>query len=177
MTVRMSGPWRLLLPALLGAGFLGGCSTPELFAPDPKDPLDGYEGSLAEAGVNTEMDWGPGQGLLLGEYKNVQEENARLRARLEELAADSKRLTASLDSEREALELEKSRRAQAEAEADQLRVARRELEARVLGLSIEKAKLEQSTLLGRIAELQRSLDKMTAPDPQDAAAAPPGRER
>jgi hypothetical protein len=134
-------------------------------APKPEDPLDGYKGSLAEAGVNTQMDWGPKQGYLLTDFKALQEENAKLKKRLEQLQTDGQTSRAQLASESEGLAKEKKLRVQAEAEADMLRTRRRELEARILSLSIEKAQLEQNSLKARILELQRSIEDATPVEP------------
>ena len=138
-----------------------------LSSPKPDDPMDGYKGSLADAGVNTEMDWGPGQNHLLSEYKAVVEDRARLKKQLEKMQGEGQGVRAQLAAESEALEKEKKLRAQAEGEAEMLRGKRRELEARVLSLSIEKAQLEQTALKARIAELMRSMDETT---PAEAAA-------
>ena len=50
-----------------------------VFEPEPSDPLDGYEGSLAQAGINTDMDWGPKQSLLLDKYKTLLETHSQLK--------------------------------------------------------------------------------------------------
>ena len=46
------------------------------------------------------------------------------------------------------------------------------LEARILGLSIDKAKLEQANLKAKIDQLSASMDQ-TASSPAEAAATPP----
>jgi hypothetical protein len=162
---------RATLAALL---LLPSCTAPDLlYEPRPDDPLDGYKGSLAEAGVNTEMDWGPKQEYLLSGYKALRDENALLQKRFDDLLAANKNLEAKVAGESEALQREKTQRVQVEAEAESLRQTRRELEARILSLGIEKAKLEQQALLGRIAELQRSLEAIDAAEP----AAPTGGGR
>jgi hypothetical protein len=147
-----------------------------LFEPKASDPLDGYQGSLAEAGINTEMDWGPKQSSLLGEFKTLKEAHVKLERRVEQLLAENQNLTARLSGESEALQQEKALRAQIEAEAELLRQKRRHLEGRILALSIEKAKLEQRDLETRIDALSASLEQ-AAPAPADAAAPPPGRGR
>jgi hypothetical protein len=152
------------------------CRSPEdlLYKPKADDRLDGYQGSLAEAGVNTEMDWGPKQEQLLGEFKTLREEHVRLQRRLDEVQAENLNLKTQLDNEGNSLDREKRVRAQFEAEGDKLRLERRELQARILSLSIEKAKLEQMTLHNKIAELQRSLEDATPTGHVEAAAPAPG---
>jgi hypothetical protein len=145
-----------------------GCSTATdlLYEPAATDPLDGYKGSLANGGVNTEMDWGPKQNLLLSQFKTL---------------AENQNLKAQLANDSSALQKERALRAQAEAETELLRQRRRELEARILSLSIEKAKLEQQNLLGKIEALQRQIEQgsmqqgsmQQGPVPMEAAAAPP----
>ncbi len=78
-----------------------------------------------------------------------------------------------LGNEGSALQKEKALRAQAEAETEQLRQRRRDLEARILSLSIEKAKLEQQNLLAKIDALQQTLDQ--SPTEAVEAAAAPGK--
>lgn len=149
---------------------LAACETPDLlYEPPPDDPLDGYAGSLAEAGVTTEVDWGPQQEYLLSGYKALHEEHRALQARLAALQAENQNLQVRLASEGDALADERRLRAQVEAELQALRDTRRGLEARVLALGIEKAKLEQDALLARIAGLQRSLEQ-AAPGSAEAAA-------
>ena len=164
--------WSLALLALL---LLGSCrSASELiFEPKATDPLDGYEGSLAQAGINTEMDWGPKQNLLLSEFRALKETHAKLEKRLDQMLAENQNLKNQLGSEASALQKERAVRAQAEAETEQLRQKRRELEARILSLSIEKAKLEQQNLLAKIDALQQSMEH-TPTEAVDAAATPPG---
>jgi chromosome segregation ATPase len=154
---------------------LAGCAAADslLYEPKPEDPLDGYTGSLQQAGVNTEMDWGPKQDLLLGEFKTLKEDHARLQKDLDKVRAENQNLKARLDGEGKSLAGERTLRAQAEAEVRNLQQKRRELEARILSLSIEKAKLEQQSLLGRIAELQKIVE--AAPAPVEAAAPAAGK--
>jgi hypothetical protein len=177
MTPRTRRPFPVLL-ALAAITLFSGCQAASglLFEPKATDPLDGYQGSLAEAGINTEMDWGPKQNLLLSEFKTLKEAHTKLDRRVEQLLAENQNLTARLSGEAEALQQEKALRAQAEAEAELLRQKRRHLEGRILALSIEKAKLEQLDLKSRIDALTASLEQST-PAPADAAAPAPPRGR
>jgi len=163
--------------ALIAAASLGGCrSAANLFIePSPTDPLDGYKGVLAEAGNRTEMDWGPKQELLLDKFTALTESKKKLEKRCGELEAENQNLQAQLGDEGKRLTKEKTLRAQAEAETEQLRERRRELEARILSLSIEKAKLEQAALHGKIQQLSASLESLNATAVE--AASPPPRSR
>jgi chromosome segregation ATPase len=163
----------LLLLVLLS---LGGCRAAAnlLYEPRADDPLDGYQGSLAEAGINTEMDWGPKQNLLLSEFKTLKESHVQLERRLEDLRAENQNLKSQLSGETGSLQKERAMRAQAEAETELLRQRRRELEARILSLSIEKAKLEQSSLLAKIDALSATLEQ-TQTGTTEAAAPPRSR--
>jgi chromosome segregation ATPase len=163
----------LLLLVLLT---LGGCRAAAnlLYEPRADDPLDGYQGSLAEAGINTEMDWGPKQNLLLSEFKTLKESHVQLERRLEDLRAENQNLKSQLSGETGSLQKERAMRAQAEAETELLRQRRRELEARILSLSIEKAKLEQSSLLAKIDALSATLEQ-TQTGTTEAAAPPRSR--
>jgi hypothetical protein len=155
--------------------FLCGCRAAEnlIYKPKPDDPQDGYQGSLAVAGVNTEMDWGPHQSLLLSEFKTLKEEQARTQKRLDQVLAENQNLNAQLSTGSESLNREQSLRRQAEAETKALQQKLLEREAKILSLSIEKAKLEQMNLLAKISEMQASL-KAAAPA-TEAAMPPTGR--
>ncbi len=157
------------LPLLLLLPFVA-CKAPSLlFEPRADDPNDGYKGHLAEAGVNTDMDWGPKQEYLLSGFTALKEEHAKLQKSYDALLAENQTMMARLGNEGDTLKHERSLRTQAEAEAETLRQKRRELEARILSLSIEKAKLEQTALLSKIADLQRTLEGV-APAGADTAA-------
>ncbi len=162
-------------PVLLSLVLLAGCQSASelIFEPKATDPLDGYAGSLAQAGINTEMDWGPKQNLLLSEFKALKENHARLEKRVDQLLAENQNLKNQLGSEGTSLQRERAARAQAEAETEQLRQRRRELEARILSLSIEKAKLEQQNLLAKIDALQATMEQAPT-EAVEAAATPPG---
>lgn len=165
-------PFAFLLLALLAA-----CKTPAdlLYEPAPNDPLDGYKGSLAEAGTNNEMDWGPKQKLLLDEFTELKARERKLEDTVKELRAENQNLQAQLNGETGALQREKALRAQAEAETELLRQRRREYEARILSLSIEKAKLEQAALLTKIEALRSALEPSTTNATEAAAPAPRSR--
>lgn len=178
MTDRRSNTHRLaalLLPALL---CLGGCETAGelLYEPAASDPLDGFEGSLPQAGINTEMDWGPKQSLLLSAHKTLREEKARLEQENKRLMAENQNLQHQLDGELASLESERGARAQSEAETETLRKALRERDAKILSLSIEKAKLEQDRLRSQIAELDQAMQQLPPPAAEASTTpASPGR--
>lgn len=163
--------WRNLL--VLPLAFLVSCETATnlVFEPEPTDPLDGYEGSLAQAGINTDMDWGPKQSLLLSKYKTLLETHAQLKKDHEETLAINQNLQSQLHGEQSSLATEKSLRAQAEAETERLQKRNRDHEAKILSLSIEKAKLEQAQLRTLIADLQKTVEE-NAVNPANAAAKP-----
>jgi len=144
-----------------------------LYGPKPDDPLDGYAGSLAQAGINTEMDWGPKQNLLLSEFKRIKEEHTRVEKRLEQVLAENQNLKVQLNNEGQSLQREKTTRTQAEAQLELKQQKLREQEATILSLRIEKAKLEQSNLLAKIDLLKQAMDQV-APTSVEAAAMPPG---
>lgn len=166
-------PFRcLFVPALLA---LGSCKSAAdlLYEPKPTDPLDGYAGSLAQAGINTEMDWGPKQNLLLSEFKTLKEEHTRLEKRLDQILAENQNLKTQLNNEGTSLLREKTTRVQAEAQLELKQQKLREQEATILSLRIEKAKLEQQNLLAKIDVLKQTMDQ-AAPTTVEAAATPPG---
>ena len=104
---------RLSVVALLA--LLASCATGAggLMEPKATDPLDGYKGSYAEAGVNTEVDWGPKQNLLLSEFTSLKEAHNKLKSRVDQLVAENSNLTTRLSNEATSLDREKSLRAYA----------------------------------------------------------------
>lgn len=130
--------------------------------PKPTDPNDGYAGILPKAGIDTTMDWGPKQSYLLRDFADLKDNHAKLQRSYDDLVAEKKQLQDRIASGDTAFEREKAQRLQAEAEVALLRDRRRELEARILSLGIEKAQLEQSTLLAKIEALQASIDSGSA---------------
>ncbi|MBM3975212.1 MAG: hypothetical protein FJ301_14050 [Planctomycetes bacterium] len=159
------------LPVLALLTLLGSCASTGLMEPKAIDPLDGYKGSYAEVGVNTEVDWGPKQNLLLSEFTSLKEAHNKLRSRVDQLVAENANLTTRLSNEATSLEREKSLRAQSEAETELLRTRRRDLETRILNLSLEKTKLEQAYLKTKIDALNIALEQ-GAP-PVNTPATPP----
>lgn len=165
---------RCLLTVLLVG--CGSCQSAAnlLREPKPQDRLDGYEGSLAKAGVNTEMDWGPKQNHLLAEFATLKEEHSKLRREFEEAQAQKRHLEQQLANETSQSQREKSLRAQAEAQTELKNQKIREQEATILSLRIEKAKLEQQALLSRIDALNQVL-QVGVPGTVEAAAPLPGK--
>jgi hypothetical protein len=165
----------LFVGALLLVG-TGGCKSAAhlLYEPKPEDRLDGYDGSLSQAGINTTMDWGPRQNLLLTEFTALKEEKAQLLRELEKERAEKFNLQAQINQETELAQREKAQRVQAEAQAELRNQQLRERDALILSLRIEKAKLEQQNLLGKIDALNQALQQGPG-TPVEAAATPPGR--
>lgn len=155
---------------------LGSCKSAAalLYAPKPDDRLDGYS-SLEQAGNNTDMDWGPKQNLLLSDFKTLREEHTRLEKRLEDVMAENQNLKSQLNNESRSLQQEKVTRAQIEAQKELKEQKLREQEATILSLRIEKAKLEQASLLSRLDALRQTLEQ-AAPNAMEAAAPLPGRK-
>ncbi|MFK7740442.1 MAG: hypothetical protein AB8H80_08960 [Planctomycetota bacterium] len=164
---------KLCCLTLLAALPMASCETAGnlLFEPKADDPLDGFEGSLSEVGINTEMDWGPKQSLLLSEYKTLLEIRSHLEEENKRLQAENQNLQNQLDGELASLEKERGNRAQSEAETTRLQKALRERDAKILSLSIDKAKLEQDRLRSQIAELDQAMQEM-GPMATEAAASP-----
>jgi hypothetical protein len=166
-------PSLLLLSAL--ALLFTSCQTASemMFEPEPSDPLDGYEGSLAQAGINTDMDWGPGQNLLLSKYASAQSEILQLKKDHEELLATNQNLQAKLVAEQTSLGEEKKERAQADADVELLRRRVRERDAKILSLQIDKAKLEQDRLQRQITSINERIRSRSTPP---ATASEPPRQ-
>ncbi len=164
----------LLLP--FAVAFSACESSPIGYEPRAEDPLDGYKGTLQQAGANTEVDWGPKQEFLLSGYTTLRDQHDKLQKEHKKLQDDNANLTLRLSGEGESLTRERTLRAQAEAEVTSLQTKRRELEARILSIGIEKAKLEQAALLAKIADLQRQLEPAQTPAVDTPAAPHGGRQ-
>lgn len=169
----MIRPLRVILPLML----LIGCESTGnlLYETEASDPLDGWEGSLSEVGINTELDWGPKQHRLLTDYRELLELRTYLEDENKRLQAVNQNLKNQLDNELASLDEERGVRAQAEAETERLRKAIRERDAKILSLSIEKAKLEQDRLRSQIAELDEIL-QVVENNAVEASAPAPGRQ-
>ncbi|MCR9244197.1 MAG: hypothetical protein NXI31_04140 [bacterium] len=155
---------------------LGSCTTlPKMFEPAPSDPNDGYEGSLTQAGVSTEMDWGPKQSLLLSKFKALNEEHAKVLRDLESANAENQNLKAMLSGEQEALAKERADRAQVQAQFELTHQRLSEQEATILSLRIEKAKAEQAALLAKIDAMNQSMEQYSSSNVESAAMPPAGR--
>lgn len=152
---------------------LGACSfASELWTePEPED-LMGESLYLQEAGTNVEIDLGPGAETLLTQYQTVKEENIKLHQSLSALQAEREGLEASLEETRNEVKAERNLRAQADAESGALRKSRRELEAKILSLSIARAKLEQENLLLHIDRVEKNLNELRSAPPTEASALP-----
>ena len=137
--------------------------------PEPEE-LMGESGYLEQAGGNVTIDWGPGAKSLLNEYSTLKEELIALKQTLSSMEAEREGLEASLEQARDALKEERGQRAQSDAESDSNRKAVRELEAKVLSLSIRMAVIEQENLTLKIDKVTRNIESMrTAPGLEGAA--------
>jgi hypothetical protein len=146
--------------AALAAVTLCGCGwvRESLTRPEPEPAVDASHGYLAKGGVQAELDLGPDQKLLLAEFSNVQTAKINLETRLAELEGDNESLRAQLKQAEAARAAEQGQRTTAEAELQRLRGLIRERDAKVLGLSIEKAKQQQELLLFRISALEKQVE-------------------
>ena len=139
--------------------------------PEPED-LMGDTPYLEQAGSKLEVDWGEGQPTVLNRLSALQEENSELKQRLAAAQANRERLDASLEEVRKQIDTERNLRRQADADSDSLRGSRRELEAKILSLSVAMARLEQDNLLLLIENLESLRASSPVGDP-----APPRSRR
>ncbi len=99
----------------------------------------------------------------------MERENTRL---------NEKNLTLEAQLTGEQSDLDQLRRtlAQVRGQHQQMQQQNRALEAQILTLSIENAKLEQESLLGKIAQLNEALEQIS-PNTVNAASPPAGGRR
>ena len=170
----MKPPWIAALLCVLAS-----CTVADRILGDPPadDPMDGYDGYLGEAGTNSELDWGPQQQNLLDQYAVLRKEYQELQAQSSRQQETIEQLGARLETEESAKRKETNRRIQSEAAGTQVRREKRDLEARILTMSIRKAELEKEMLQLRIAQLKQSLQSMTVPLSTAETSATPGKGR
>ncbi len=139
--------------------------------PEPEDLMTDTP-YLERGGSSIEIDWGEGQPTLLNRLSALQEENSELKQRLASAQANRERLDASLEETRKQIDTERNLRSQADADSDSLRGSRRELEAKILSLSVAMARLEQENLLLHIDRVTENLESLRASPPGGEAAPP-----
>ena len=171
----MTAPSKLVALTLLTL-CLAGCRLPDVLSTQPSedDDIDGLTDMYATAGTSTQMDYGPGQQSLLDTVIELQAANRELERKVKELHEENSTLNAGLAGEGDLLQRERAQHAQTRAALQSIETERRSLQAQILSLSIEKAKLQQEALLGKIANLDRTLEELT-PSAVVATSAPGGR--
>ena len=162
----------LALTAL--AVLLSSCSLlkRELTKPTAEAPLSREQQYLSKGSVSTELDLGPDQKLLLDEFTTLKSQKIALEGQVHELRVANEGLRASLKQAEE--ERDRTRRASAVADAESERVRKvlHEREAKILSLSMEKARLHQENLLLRIGDIEKQIEDVRAAQAAEAAAEP-----
>ena len=181
------GRQRVLAGILLGALCLPSCEalTKRLTQPGEEPPLDADESLMATGGPQTAIDLGEGGEQLLTRYQKIKAERDALDTRLSQVTQERDDLQRALNHETERLAGERNQRAGAEAQRETMRQEVVDYQAKILALSLERAKLQQEVLRleiiateRQIAELQGAQGAPSRPLElgTDAGARPDGRE-
>lgn len=136
-------------------------SLSDLLRPAPEGGMDTSEAYL-RGGPNTQIEMGADEETMLERYSALQRARTELDDLLKEEKAFNEQLSTRMAQTEEELDEERRMRVAAEQEMERLSQRARDLEAKVLSMSIDRAKLEQELLLLRISSLQRELDDMNA---------------
>lgn len=143
-----------------------------LTRPDEEPPLDADESLMATGGPQTTIDLGEGGEQLLTRYQKVNAERTRLDQELSAMTAERDALQQSLSNERDRLERESNQRAGAESQREAMRTQLVDYQAKILALSLERAKLEQEVLRLKIVAVERQISEL---DGAQASPASSGR--
>lgn len=167
--MRAFTPGLLLLVATLSS-----CSfvKDQLTKPSSEKPPQKEQQYLSKGSVANELDLGPDQKFLLDEFTQVKQQKIALETQVSELRATNEGLRASLKQAEE--ERDKMRRigAGTEAEGERLKKTLHEREAKILSLSMEKARLQKEMLALKIATLEKQIEDARSTRATEAAAEP-----
>jgi hypothetical protein len=149
----------LLLTCILCLGACQSSSDRGGTAIAPDTAGETQAGPYLDTGPNTSIDLGPGKSSLLETLKKEKEENARLqedRDKLRKELRDLKIRFSQLESE---LGQEKNKLSASESGATTAAKKIHTLEARVMDLAIQKARLQEQLLAEQIQNLERELNE------------------
>ena len=143
-----------------------------LTKPSSETPPQKEQQYLSKGSVANELDLGPDQKFLLDEFTQVKQQKIVLETQVSELRATNEGLRASLKQAEE--ERDKMRRmgAGSEAESERLKKTLHEREAKILAISMEKARLQKELLAMKIAALEKQLEDAKSSRASEASAEP-----
>lgn len=134
----------------------------------PADPSTAY----LRGGPNTTVELGSDEETMLESFHGLTKVNVQLDAKIKELESYGEAQTTKLNRTQQDLDQERRMRVSSEAETERLAQQMRDLQAKVLSMNVERARLEQDLLLLRItsvkrqlAELERTTAEATSPAP------------
>ncbi len=133
--------------------------------PEPKESAAG--GHYLDRGPAVGTDLGPGTVSLLADLQKEKETRLKLAAELKKAKSKIAELEATLARLEHERDSEHAARVSAETRAAESARKVRDREARILNLSIEKARLEQEVLLLKIAAAEAELSERLARNRQE----------
>ncbi len=124
---------------------------------EKEPPVPKEQQYLAKGGVSNELDLGPDQKFLLDEFTQLKSQKVALESQVNELRVSGEGLRVQLKQAEDERDKERRLRAGADAEVERLRKTIHEREAKVLSLSMERARLNREILLRRSSSLERQI--------------------
>ncbi len=159
------------------AVLLSGCSTiTDLLSSPGKEKAADPSAAYLRGGPNTEVELGSDEETMLESFHGLTKVKIQLDARIKELESYSESQTAKLNRTQQDLDRERRLRVGSEAESDRLAQQMRDLQAKVLSMNVERARLEQDLLLLRISSVQRQLAELEGTT-AEATSPTPGYRR
>lgn len=156
---------------------LSGCGMVADFlsSPSKEEPVDPAAKYL-RGGPNTEVELGADEQAMLESYSGLTKLKTQLETRIQELEAHAEIQTSRLTRAEEARDQEQHLRLGAEKEVERLAKQVGDLQAKVLSMSVERARMEQELLRMRIQSLNTQLAELQS-QATEAAAPPQGYRR
>jgi len=164
----------LILPLIV---LLSSCGTiTDLLSSPGKEKVSDPSEAYLRGGPNTEVELGSDEETMLESFHGLTKVKIQLDSRIKELESEVEAQTTTLNRTHLELNQERRLRVSSEAEANRLAQQTRDLQAKVLSMNVERARLEQDLLLLRISSVQRQLAELEG-DPAEAASPAPGYGR
>ena len=151
------------LAILSMAALLSGCSMiTDLLSSPGREKATDPSSTYLRGGPNTEIEMGSDEETMLESFHGLTKVKIQLDARIKELESYGEAQTAKLNRTQQDLDQERRLRISSEAESNRLAQQMRDLQAKVLSMNVERARLEQDLLLQRISSVRRQLAELEA---------------
>jgi chromosome segregation ATPase len=146
-----------------------------LSSPAKEGPIDPSANYL-RGGPNTEVELGADEQAMLESYSGLTKLKTQLETKIQELESHAEIQATRLTRTEESRDQEQHLRLGAEKEVERLAKQVGDLQAKVLSMSVERARMEQELLRMRIQSLNTQLAELQS-QATEAAAPPQGFRR